>query len=115
MPLGATLALPLSGSAQLTCGPTPVRYGDALNPWGDILAIARAWCVAKRHAKLVIGVMYAGPGGPSQTSRLPEGTQFNAHRVYGDTRYPYLATNWELSWRHPESPWGQRVHVFDKR
>jgi hypothetical protein len=21
------------------------RYGDALNPWGDIIAIARAWCV----------------------------------------------------------------------
>jgi hypothetical protein len=22
------------------------RYGDALNPWGDIIAIARAWCVS---------------------------------------------------------------------
>ena len=24
------------------------RYGDALNPWGDIIAIARAWSVTKQ-------------------------------------------------------------------
>ncbi len=23
------------------------RYGDALNPWGDIIAMARMWCVLK--------------------------------------------------------------------
>jgi hypothetical protein len=27
------------------------RYGDALNPWGDILTIARAWCVSSPAAK----------------------------------------------------------------
>jgi hypothetical protein len=26
------------------------RYGDGLNPWGDVQAIARAWCVAKPNA-----------------------------------------------------------------
>ena len=39
------------------------RCGDGLNPWGDILALARAWCVSSAHARLVIAVptsMYAG-------------------------------------------------------
>ena len=27
------------------------RYGDALNPWGDLQAIARAWCLAKKNAQ----------------------------------------------------------------
>ena len=31
-------------------------YGDPLNPWGDILAGAQAWCVSKKKAKLAIGV-----------------------------------------------------------
>jgi hypothetical protein len=35
------------------------RYGDALNPWGDIIAIARAWCITKQGGSLTIGVMYA--------------------------------------------------------
>ncbi|CAC5385158.1 unnamed protein product [Mytilus coruscus] len=30
------------------------RYGDALNPWGDIIAIARAWCVTKPGGSLTI-------------------------------------------------------------
>jgi len=32
------------------------RYGDALNPWGDILAVARAWCVTKSGGFLYVGV-----------------------------------------------------------
>ena len=32
------------------------RYGDALNPWGDIVAIARAWCVASPDASMYLGV-----------------------------------------------------------
>jgi hypothetical protein len=38
------------------------RYGDALNPWGDIVAIARAWCVAKPGAALILGVPMAALG-----------------------------------------------------
>jgi len=61
------------------------RYGDALNPWGDIISLARAWCITTDDATLTIGV--------------PWGTQdeieFNAHRVYSTIRYPYLTTNWK--------------------
>ena len=77
------------------------RYGDALNPWGDLIAIARAWCVAATDAKLVIGVM-------SGDDRI----EWNAHRRYGRLRYPYLATNWQLEWASPTGK--QRVHVFGR-
>ena len=32
------------------------RYGDALNPWGDILTIAKALCVTREGGSLTIGV-----------------------------------------------------------
>jgi hypothetical protein len=76
------------------------RYGDALNPWGDILEIARAWCVTKPGGSLTIGVMYG-----------PDRIFFNAHRVYGPERWPYLTTNWE---QHYLGRGEQKVHVFVK-
>ena len=33
--------------------PTTGRYGDAINPWGDILTIARASCVTSPDAKVI--------------------------------------------------------------
>ena len=32
------------------------RYGDPLNPWGDILTVAEAWCAAGPSAQLAIAV-----------------------------------------------------------
>lgn len=60
------------------------RYGDALNPWGDLMAVARIWCVTKDDGLLFLGV----PSGP-------DCVKFNAHRIYGRVRYPFLVTNWE--------------------
>jgi hypothetical protein len=38
------------------------RYGDPLNPWGDLVTMARAWCVAKpNEGKLLLGVPYLDP------------------------------------------------------
>lgn len=59
------------------------RYGDALNPWGDLLAVARSWCVTRPGGALVLG--------------LPTGRDcvvMNAHRIYGAVRWPLLAANW---------------------
>lgn len=85
------------------------RYGDALNPWGDVLEIARAHCVCKPFGSLIIGV---------PTSDSHDTLVFNAHRVYGNIRWPYLATNWQLVYRQaatvsPDS-WDQRIHIFMK-
>lgn len=76
------------------------RFGDALNPWGDIIAIARAWCVTRSGGSLTIGVMYN-----YEKDSLP----FNAARIYGKIRYPYLTSNWI---QHYRGHGIQRVHVF---
>ncbi|XP_063422058.1 uncharacterized protein LOC134706757 [Mytilus trossulus] len=78
------------------------RYGDGLNPWGDIIAIARAWCVTKPKGSLTIGVMY---------NFNNDMLQFNAHRYYGKIRYPYLTTNWKQVYKGRGI---QKVHVFEK-
>ncbi|XP_063401129.1 uncharacterized protein LOC134685362 [Mytilus trossulus] len=78
------------------------RYGDALNPWGDIIAVARAWCVTKPGGSLTIGVQY---------DYNHEYLHFNADRVYGKKRYPYLTSNWKQFYRGIGK---QRVHVFTK-
>ncbi|CAC5423914.1 unnamed protein product [Mytilus coruscus] len=54
------------------------RNGDALNPWGDIIAIARAWCVTKNGGSLTIGIPY---------NHDHEELVFNAHRTYGKIRH----------------------------
>jgi hypothetical protein len=59
------------------------RYGDALNPWGDILAIARGWCMTKTNGFMWVSV--------------PTGIDMifsNWHRVYGRYRWPLLSANW---------------------
>jgi hypothetical protein len=60
------------------------RYRDALNPWGDLLATARAWCLTKPG-----GYMYLGlPSGS-------DGIQYNAGRTYGVIRWPLITSNWK--------------------
>ena len=82
------------------------RYGDAMNPWGDLQATARAWCLAKPGAGLLLGVMtvYDGTDG-----RI----EFNAHRVYGTLMFSHLLSNWRQKWRSALN-YGQRVHVMEK-
>ncbi|XP_062603652.1 uncharacterized protein LOC134265465 [Saccostrea cucullata] len=78
------------------------RYGDGLNPWGDIIAIARAWCVTQRGGSLTIGVTY---------DNEKDYIRYNSERWYGKIRYPYLATNWK---QHYRGNGLQRIHVFTK-
>mmetsp|Transcript_21109 Transcript_21109/g.49404 ORF Transcript_21109/g.49404 Transcript_21109/m.49404 type:complete len:376 (-) Transcript_21109:253-1380(-) len=59
------------------------RYGDALNPFGDLQAVARAWCVTKPGGQLFLNV----PAGK-------DCLVWNAHRVYGSLRLPHLYANW---------------------
>ena len=77
------------------------RYGDALNPWGDKQAVARAWCLAKPGAGFVVAVMSGG-----------DFLEFNAHRVYGPLQYPHLFANLEQVWRAGGG--SQVVHVLRK-
>ena len=31
------------------------RYGEALNPWGDLITMAKTWCLTKMGGKFLIG------------------------------------------------------------
>ena len=64
------------------------RYGDRLNPWGDIIAVARTWCVTKDKGSLVIGVPYYNNN---------DYVMYNSRRVYGKVRFPFLITNWKYT------------------
>jgi len=97
------------------------RYGDPLNPWGDIIAIAQAWCVSTPDAHLVLGVptdVVKKDGSPGEDT-----ISFNAHRIYGPKLYPNLVANWRFVWPGPgnrETPvpavrWThQPVFIFSK-
>ena len=76
------------------------RYGDRLNPWGDVLTIAQAWCVCKSGGSLTLGTMTGN-----------DMLFWNAHRSYGPARWPYLTTNWK---QHYKGRGSQTVHVFLK-
>jgi len=60
------------------------RYGDTLNPWGDIQAIGKAWCITKDAGSMLVGV----------PSREVDFLTWNAHRQYGPTRWSHLMANW---------------------
>jgi hypothetical protein len=60
------------------------RYGDVLNPWGDLMTMARLWCVVRPGGKALVGV----PTGPDQLF-------YNANRVYGPLQYSHLMANWK--------------------
>jgi hypothetical protein len=81
------------------------RYGDALNPWGDMQAIARAWCVTKPGGKMLLGVMECG-------KRERDSIEYNLHRCYRKVAYTHLTANWEQEHRIREDT--QPVMVFRK-
>eukprot|EP00277_Geminigera_cryophila_P046361 CAMPEP_0173085158 /NCGR_PEP_ID=MMETSP1102-20130122/21318_1 /TAXON_ID=49646 /ORGANISM="Geminigera sp., Strain Caron Lab Isolate" /LENGTH=350 /DNA_ID=CAMNT_0013964109 /DNA_START=335 /DNA_END=1387 /DNA_ORIENTATION=+ len=78
------------------------RYGDQLNPWGDLQAVARAWCLCKKGGQMLMGVPEA----------KQDGIEWNAHRVYGPVMFPHLTANWVQVWRG--APDFQRPYVFQK-
>jgi len=61
------------------------RYGDPINPYGDLQRMKKLMGLLRPNGKLYLGV----PMGPDFTI-------FNAHRVYGPLRFPLLIEGWEL-------------------
>jgi hypothetical protein len=60
------------------------RYGDMLNPWGDLIAMARSWCLVKPGGYAMVGVPFG-----------PEVIGFNSHKIYGPLGLAQLFANWE--------------------
>jgi len=79
------------------------RYGDALNPWGDLQTIARAYCVTKPGGYMLLAV---------EDDVSYDVIYFNAHRVYGPVMYMHLTSNWEQISRGPKEL--QSIFIFKK-
>lgn len=60
------------------------RYGDGLNPYGDLITMARVWCVLRDGGKVLISV----PTGPDILA-------FNSAKIYGPVIYSHLFANFE--------------------
>ena len=72
------------------------RYGDPLNPWGDIMSVAEAWCVSGPSAQFAMAV-------PTSVSAGKDTIMFNAHRVYGPVMYPFLVSIFKVCGEMRES------------
>lgn len=59
------------------------RYGDPLNPWGDLREMQRLSCLVKPGGLFFLNV-------PSGMDAI----HWNAHRIYGAWRKPLLTANW---------------------
>ena len=62
------------------------RYGDNLNPWGDLIAMAKAWCLTKPDGKALVGFPV------SEEDKIV----FNSHKLYGPIMLSHIFANWKL-------------------
>ena len=60
------------------------RYGDRLNPWGDLITLAKSWCILKPKSLAMVGV-------PAYKDYL----FYNMNRRYGLKTLPHLFANWQ--------------------
>ena len=64
------------------------RYGDPLNPYADLETMAQNWCLTKPGGYFILGVQHSEDG--------HSWIQWNAHRLYGNSRLKYLTANWDV-------------------
>lgn len=87
------------------------RYGDDLNPYGDLIVMAKAWCLVRDEGGMAL---VAVPTGIDEV-------QFNAHRIYGKVMLPHLFANWKQIYTEADlSRVGQHnylyqpIHILEK-
>lgn len=64
------------------------RYGDALDPDGDVEAMKQAWCMLRPGGLAFIGL----PMSCENSGNI----EFNAHRIYGNKRLAMIARGFEF-------------------
>ncbi|XP_013391430.1 uncharacterized protein LOC106159650 [Lingula anatina] len=62
------------------------RYGDPLNPYGDLEAAAQVWCMLIPGGLFFLGV-------PAECGKEKGTLVFNGHRIYGEARLQHLTAN----------------------
>ena len=86
------------------------RYGDTLNPYGDLEAVAQSWCALKPGGLLFLGV----PSVDAQSSQ--DRLVWNAHRFYGPKRLAQMFAGFEHLQSHGQGSVSQEsvIHVLRK-
>ena len=86
------------------------RYGDALNPYGDLEAVAQTWCALKPGGYFFLGV----PSLDKDASK--DMLVFNAHRLYGPHRLAQMFAGYQhvKTYADNSSPGVSIVHVLRK-
>jgi hypothetical protein len=82
------------------------RYGDPLDPNGDLEAMRQVHCMLKPDGILFLGLYTSG----NENSYL----EFNAHRVYGPKRMKLIFNGWEILDRSSRAQNGHEVFVLKK-
>lgn len=82
------------------------RYGDPLNPNGDIEAVKQIHCMLKPGGIFFLGL---------PTSTFGSGyIHFNAHRIYGQERLDLLFKGWKLLYKKRDSKKLHTIFVLKK-
>ena len=73
------------------------RYGDILNPWGDIMAMSKLWCVLQPDAVVAVSTF--------ADATASDVVEWNMRRHYGSRRLPRLFTNYRIMQVYPRTNW----------
>lgn len=82
------------------------RYGDPINPNGDIEAVRQIHCMLKPYGLFFLGL----PTNDDGSSHI----EFNAHRVYGDARLSLLFQGWRYLMKKKDTSGIHTVFVLEK-
>ena len=82
------------------------RYGDPLNPNGDIDAVKQIHCMLKPGGLLFLSL----PTNDDDSSHI----EFNAHRVYGNARLRLLFDGWDYLISKKDSSGVHTIFVLQK-
>ena len=80
------------------------RYGDALNPYGDIEAVAQTWCLLRPGGIFLLGLPAEDP------SSSKDELSWNAHRHYGPLRLAEMFAGFEHLETIDTREFGAAVH-----
>jgi hypothetical protein len=86
------------------------RYGDQLNPHGDLEAVAQTWCALKPGALFFLGL-------PAKDAKASvDELVWNAHRLYGPLRLAQMFAGFEhVDTHYDDSVYGvSLIHVLRK-
>ena len=90
------------------------RYGDPIDPNGDIksMSILKTMLIDDGYLILMVPLGKGGKPAPDDFKGEDE-ILWNAHRAYGEIRWPMLIEGWEIVfWYEQKGKWNQYIWVL---